>query len=66
MGLQTETDLEDERMRGASVSSLFSLSLFSRSECLRDRFPDNILQIECSVEGQRPGTKYHPQKTETQ
>ena len=37
-----------------------------RSGCLRGRFPEKILQIECSMEGQRPGAEYHPQKTETQ
>ena len=34
--------------------------------CLRDRFPEEILQIECLVEGQELGVEYHTQKTETQ
>ena len=38
----------------------------SRSGCLTDRFAEKILQIERSLDGQRLGAKYRPQKTETQ
>ena len=38
----------------------------SRSGCLTDRFPEKILQIECSMEGQRLGAEFRPQKLETQ
>ena len=38
----------------------------SRSGCLTDRFQEKILQIECSMEGQRLGAEYRPQKTETE
>ena len=59
MGLPAEKDLEDERRRRASVLSLLSLSL-------TDRFPEMILQIKCSMEGQRLGDEYRPRKIETQ
>ena len=36
------------------------------SGCLTDRFPEKILQIECSLEGQRLGDEYRPRKIETQ
>ena len=55
VGLETEKDLEDERRRRASV----------RSGCLTDRFPEKILQIEFSMEGQTLGTEYRPRKIET-
>ena len=68
VGLETEKGLEDERRRRASVLSLLSLSCFpaSRSGCLTDRFPEKILQIECSMEGQRLGAEYHPLKFDIQ
>ena len=60
-GLEIEKNLEDERRGRASLC--FPAS---RSECLTDRFPEKILQIQCSMEGQRLGAKYRRQKTETQ
>ena len=66
-GLETETDLEDERRRRASVLSLLSLSLFSSIQVwMSDRFPEKILQIECSMEGKRLGAEYRSRKIETQ
>ena len=38
----------------------------SRSGCLTDRFQEKILQIECSMEGQRLGAEYCLRKIETQ
>ena len=38
----------------------------SRSGCLRDRFPEKILQIECLVQRWRLGAESHLQKTETE
>ena len=69
MGLESEKDLEDERMRTATVISLFSLKVCFppfKSGCLRVKVSVKILQIECSLEGQRLGAEYHTQKTETQ
>ena len=59
VGLPIEKGLEEERRRRASVLSLLSLSL-------TDRFPEMILQIKCSMEGQRLGDEYRPRKIETQ
>ena len=54
VGLETEKHLEDERRRKASVLSLLSLSLFPSIQVwMSDRFPEKILQIEYSMEGQR-------------
>ena len=54
VGLETRNDLEDEQRRKASVSSLFSFSLFLSihlkiSEIVRF-FPGKILKMECSVD----------------
>ena len=68
MGLESEKDLEDERMRTATVISLFSLKVCFppfKSGCLRVRVSEKILQIECSVEGQRLGAEYRPRKIKT-
>ena len=46
--LETEKDLEDEHMRGASVFSLFSFSLFSSIQVLmseRQVFLEKILNV---------------------
>ena len=70
MGLETEEDLEDEHRRRASVLSLLSLSLslFSSIQVLMSdrQVYEKILQLECSMEGQRLGAEYRPRKTETQ
>ena len=68
VGLPTEKNLEDERRRRASVLLFLSLSFFpaSRSGCLTEWFLEKILQIECSMEGQRLGAEYRPRKIETQ
>ena len=67
-GLETEKDLEDEHMRGASVLSLLSSSLFSSIQVWMSEtgFQRKMLQIECSLEEQKLGAVYHPEKTETE
>ena len=65
-GLETEKDLEDERRRRASVSSLLKVCFpASRSGCLTDRFPEKILLVECSMKRQRIGAEYRPRKIES-
>ena len=44
---ETGKDFEDERTRRAFVVLLFSLSFSPAS-----KFPEKILQVECSVDGQ--------------